>query len=405
LLFIGVILLFFAGMQELFCRWLLPLPEVADFNRITYTKLKLFGAELSAARHRGLFNVKIRWECEPDGFAFDHTLNLYGFRGPNFRIAPPGDRPRILFVGDSFVESCGAADEDTLTRQFTRTLGASHAVDAINLGVIGADLPEYQLLVHDAVHLLKPDTVFLVLSSNDLPASPIPPRAMEPPPDFPKLNPWIPRAYEAITRYRAGLTVPSRWPSGPFPFFAAVPAESNLLTTQKPPDNIDARVLEAMRKGKANPWNANLGAYYADWLRHDFKTGGGVNGHLANLAKLCRQDRSRLVVAYVPFHASLNPVYFEGLNKLGGPQHGPNTRWDGGPFRNKQHHLKAVCDELKLPLLDTTGPFLEAEKTQGRLFWPIDGHCNSKGYALLATVCANYWTDRKVPPEAPETNP
>src|SRR5262249_20344041 len=160
-------------------------------------------------------------------------------------------------------------------------LSATSAVEAINLGVLAADLPEYQLIVHDAVHLLRPQTLFLVLSSNDLPASPIPPAATGPPSEIPRLNSWIPRVYQAIRRYRAAFSVPSRWPGGPFPFFAAVPSESNPLTSTKPPDNVDPQVLDAMRRGTANPWNVNMGSYYADWLCHDFKTGGAVNQHLA----------------------------------------------------------------------------------------------------------------------------
>src|SRR5438093_1266528 len=86
LLFIAILFAVFAAGQEGLCRWLFPVPEVADFNRIHYTHLQWFSPEFTAARQQGLSNVRIRWQSEPDGFAFDHTLNLYGFRGPNFRM-------------------------------------------------------------------------------------------------------------------------------------------------------------------------------------------------------------------------------------------------------------------------------------------------------------------------------
>src|SRR5262249_28107648 len=66
--------LFLLALQEAGFRWVFPLPEVDSFNRINYTKLFLFGGLQGEAPRRGLANVKVRWESEPDGFAFDHTL-------------------------------------------------------------------------------------------------------------------------------------------------------------------------------------------------------------------------------------------------------------------------------------------------------------------------------------------
>jgi lysophospholipase L1-like esterase len=391
LAFIAVILAALAGAQELLFRWLFPVPEVADFNRINYTRLGLFGPGLTVTRRRGLSNVKVRWESEPDGFAFDHTLNLYGFRGPTFPIDPPLDRPRILFVGDSFVEGCGAADADTLTEQFQRILGTGHPVEAVNLGVAAADFPEYALLVRDGVDLLKPRAVFLVLCANDLPAKPPPGSVTVPPTEWPRRSPWLPRALEVYGRHREGRAVPRRIPGGPYPFFAAVPDENNPLTFRKPPDNIDPAVLDAMRRGKANPWNAGVTGFYDFALSHDFKT-DGAREYLAHLASLCRPPGVRLVVVYVPHYAAVNPLYLAAEKRLGGPGFGAQTSLDHAPYRNQQSHLRQVCGELALPFLDTTDAFIQAEQT-GRLFWPIDGHCNADGYRLLAEVCARYWMD------------
>src|SRR6188474_1211927 len=103
-LFVAVVLIVFGVVQELACRWMFPLPECAGFNRMNYTPVHFFGDDVRDARPHGLCNAKIRMESEPDGFVFDHTLNLYGFRGPDFPLNPPADRTRILFIGDSFTE-------------------------------------------------------------------------------------------------------------------------------------------------------------------------------------------------------------------------------------------------------------------------------------------------------------
>jgi lysophospholipase L1-like esterase len=396
LAYVAIILAVVFVAQELLCRWLFPVPEVANYNRINYTPLGLFGSGVAAARRRGLCNVKIRWESEPDGFVFDHTLNLYGFRGPTFRIDPPSDRPRVLFVGDSFTEACGAADEDTPSEQFQRILGAEHPVEAVNLGVAGTNFPEYTEILRDGVHLLKPRDVFLIVCPNDLPAVPMPTFLTAPPPEFRRVNPWLPRAVEAIRRHRDGLTVPRRFPSGPYPFHAAVPSPNNPFTTDEPPEGIDPDILDAMKRGKTNPRQAGSAGFYDLMLTHDFIKFGSVKPYLTHMKSLCRPAGVRLVVVYVPYPAVVNPFYIAMQNRLGGPGFRELTNLNHPPYRNQQLHLRQVCGELDLPLLDPTEEFIKAEEKE-RLFWPIDGHCNAAGYRLLAGVCANYWRDGTMP--------
>jgi lysophospholipase L1-like esterase len=391
--------------QELAFRWMFPLPECTSFNRIKYTRTHMFGHEISDAP-RGLSNVKIRWECEPDGFAFDHTLNLYGFRGPDFAIEPPTDRDRIVFVGDSFVEGCGAADDETIPRQFAQLLKDEKPVEAINLGVAAADFPEYTKLVRDGVHLLKPKALFLVVCANDLPVRSIskqenedevPAVLLDPPVEYTRPNLYLPRAVEVARRRLANQPTPRRFPSGPYPFFAPVPSDSNPLTSHKAPANIDPQILQAMCKGTCNPWNAacgpkGVGEAYANNLSHDFSKGGGTQRYLRHIASLCQEEGTRLIVVYIPYYVATNSIYIPAQNRLGGTQYSIDTRFDRSPYRNQQHHLDEVTLELKIPFLDLTEEFIEAEKTRGRRFWPIDGHCTAAGYQLVAELCARFWT-------------
>jgi lysophospholipase L1-like esterase len=401
-LFIALVLAVVVVGQELACRWLFPLPEVDGFNRIYYTRLTLFGSELTRARHRGLSNVKIRWESEPDGFAFDHTLNLYGFRGADFAVAPTPNRPRVLFVGDSFVEGCGAADGATLPEQFARAVGAEHPVEAINLGVAAANFPEYDKLLRDGVPLLLPAAAFVVVCANDLPA---PPPPDEPPPDFPRLSPWVPRAVQLLCRWRAGQTVPRRWLGGPYPFFAPVPSPANPLTSQWPPDDIDPAILDAMRRGNANPWNGGATALYDCALRFDFGQGSGAEDYLRRMEALCRDHGARLIVVYVPYLGATNAAYLAPQNRLGGLTLDTSRPLDGEAYRCQQRHLVQATADLGLPFLDMTDAFIEAEKAGQRLFWPIDGHCNEAGYRLMAEVCARYWNTGVLPPQATSAAP
>jgi hypothetical protein len=88
--------------------------------------------------------------------------------------------------------------------------GGSGQVDAINLGVIGAAFPDYVRIARDGISLLRPDAVYLVVYANDLPAPPYPAEADLPPPEFPRLNPWVPRAVEVITALRHGRPMARR---------------------------------------------------------------------------------------------------------------------------------------------------------------------------------------------------
>jgi len=195
--------------------------------------------------------------------------------------------------------------------------------------------------------------------------------------------------------------VPRRTPTGPFPFFEPVPAPSNPFTERLQtviPPNLDPAIMDAMKRGTANPFNVGLGTLYERVLRHDFRTNeGGAEDYLEHFVKLCKAGNCRLVVAYLPQPCTANAVYIPAENKLGGSGFGKLTRLDQPPYRNQQDHLRAVCGQLNIPFLDMTDEFIEAEKGSQRLFWPYDAHCNAAGYRLAADICARYWTTGALP--------
>jgi lysophospholipase L1-like esterase len=380
------------------------MPECSGFNRINYTPIDAYSDDLQSARVRGLSNVKLRWDCEPDGFVFEHTLNIYGFRGPNFTLARPPDRSRMLFIGDSFVEGAGAADDGTIPEHFNRLMGSDHAVDAVNLGVGGTDLVNYTLLARDSVPLLKPQALFLVVYFNDLPAPPIVEfeEVGDEAPPFARLSPWTPRAVAALSRWWRGEVIPRRMPSGPIPFLAPVPSSANPLSNMALPANVDPEILSAMQRGKANPWNILLAAMHERALRRDYSNPCGARDYLRRIASICAEHECSLVVVYIPHLATTNPRYMKAQTQLGA-EYGNLTRLDGPQYRAQQRYLAQLTQALAIPFLDTTEEFIEAEKTDVRMFWPIDGHCTAAGYRLVAEVCARHWLEGAVPrqPAAP----
>jgi lysophospholipase L1-like esterase len=406
-LFIGLTLAILFVVQESLFRFLFPVPEVL-FNRADYM-IEWLSPDVPPTRSKALCNVITRWECEPDGFSFDHTLNLYGFRGPNFAIAAPADRPRILFVGDSFVEGCGASDDDTLPRQFADLIAGEAPAEVLNLGVAGANFPEYLRLMLDAVPLLRPHTVFLVVYTNDLPATGvaalIPPRGQQQR-IFARLDPCVPRIMQAVSLLNDGWVLPRRWHSGPYSFFAAVPSPMNPFTHDPRVEGLDPELERAMRAGKTNPFMGGLLPRFEQNLRRDYDVEGGVVNVLGFLSRFCREHGVQLNVLYIPFHVAANRDYLAAQVKLGGcagfkfP-----ASFSDEPHRAQQRHLDRACRQAGLPFVDTTDAFIAGERER-RLFWPTDTHCNAAGYHLVAEKCARCWSAQRNQPNrvTTETN-
>jgi lysophospholipase L1-like esterase len=386
----------FAAQEALF-RFLFPLPEVL-FNRATYMP-QWYPPEMSVKRAKALCNIVVRWECEPDGMSFDHTLNLYGFRGPDFPIEPPADRPRIVFLGDSFVEGCGTSDDDTLPRQFARLVGEQSA-EVLNLGITGANFPEYLRLMLDAVPLLRPHTVFLVVCFNDLPTAPfdtpVPPAgglaALEQR-RFLSVDPYVPRIAQAISLLNESWVLPRRWHPGPFPFFEPVPAPSNPLSSGKRVEGLDPEVERAMRAGKANPSLPGTFPVIEQILRGDYEQDGGVANLLRFMAWFCSEYGAGLNVIYIPNHVTANRAYLPAQVKLGGcARMKMPASFSDEAHRAQQRHLTRACRDARIPFVDTTDAFIAGERAQ-RLFWPTDSHCNAAGYRLVAEVCTRCWNE------------
>ena len=95
-----VSLLLLLVLQEVALRAVFPRREIANFDRIHYSPLNT----AQEGRDTGsLAHASFRWDSEPDGTAFVHHLNLYGFRDAEWRVAPDPGALRLLVLGDSFV--------------------------------------------------------------------------------------------------------------------------------------------------------------------------------------------------------------------------------------------------------------------------------------------------------------
>jgi lysophospholipase L1-like esterase len=374
--------------QELLFRVLFPLPEVMSFNRIHYQMLAGAHPRLRETLKRGLVYDQLLLQSQPDGFREVHKLNLYGFRGPDFAIDPSRGHRRIVVIGDSVVEGQGAAQSSTIASELYRLAATEGQSDeVINLGVIAASLPHLALLVRDAVGLLSPAIVIVVLYANDLPSPPYPAELERPGPRFSRRDAplWLPRAAELFGRMVRDEPIYRRWPHRPLPFFAPVPDPSNPWTgSPGPPPGLDPALYAAMVAGTINPWLKEQSEAIAGMLAHDFSRRGSPVRFLKRIKDLCRPRGVDLVVAYVPFCGTVHPRYADTLVKLGMQPETAQALARDPLYRRQNRHLAELCTVLDLPLADATDDLVQAEQAGAPQYWEWDSHPRPAGYATIA---------------------
>ncbi len=395
-LFRGVLLLAVALGQEVVFRAMFPRPEVQQFNRIHYQQMAQSHPQFKKTMERGLVYDRLWIESRPDGFSEVHNLNLYGFRGPDFRIArTPGQR-RILVVGDSVVEGEGVPDSQTITAEWSRILSREGSpAEVINLGVIAASMPHLWILLRDAVALLRPDDVVLALYCNDLPAPFIYDSLNQPPKRFEpiEVDPWEPRLVDLIDRAIYEKPIYRRWFHPAIRFFAPIPDETNPWADGRPcPSGLEKALYDDMRAGRINPWLHHQSEDMPGLLSHDFSKDGSPQTILQRMADLSKIFEARMMVAYIPFCGVVHTRYAKALVEMG-MKPDLAAALPGDPkYRAQNRILAEVCGQLNLPLADAT-PDLEAAEAAGTPhYWAYDTHPNAQGYAVIARRIHETWS-------------
>lgn len=105
-------------------------------------------------------------EFESAGFSTRVRINSHGYRGPERSYDRDATRRRVVVLGDSFVWGFGVEEEETFTTLLERE--AAGALEVINLGVSGYSSDQELLVYRQTARRYDPDTVVLVVASNDV---------------------------------------------------------------------------------------------------------------------------------------------------------------------------------------------------------------------------------------------
>jgi hypothetical protein len=387
-LFPALTLTLIAVGQEALFRCLFPFPEVAGFNRISYQMTAQGHTKLRAMLDRGLVYDRLLVESKPDGYSETHGLNIYGFRGQDFAIDPSPGKRRVLLIGDSVTEGMGAPDSATIACQL-ESLAARDGdrAEVINLGVIAATLNHTLTLARDAIPLLRPTDVVIILYANDLPAPPYETIFDQPGHRYQRSKElwWMPRTVALLLRYTRNEPLCIRWLNAPIRFFPPVPDLANPWSqpTQQP-GRLKPSLHREMMAGTLNPWLKAQSDDLPVQLGHDFSKGGSPRRHLARIAEVCKSVGSRLTVAYVPFCGVVSQRYVPFLVDLGMDRTTAEALAVDPIYRRQNRVITQACISLQLTFVDATPDLVRAEAAGKPQYWDYDTHPRPAGYVTIA---------------------
>jgi len=367
-------------LAEIAVRAIFPQPEVPGFDRADFTRQSVVGSLLPAS----LAHASFRYDSAPDGAFSIHGLNLNGFRDEEW-AAPTDSGQRIAFVGDSFVEGFLAPADATIPRAFARAMGTSgRQKEVLNLGVGAAGLKEYLQIFRQALPLLRPARVVLVLYANDLlgpqeyEATSQIVRTEEPLRETSKL-----RLFSVVREVIEHRVVPRRWHSKTIQFLPSVPNPANPWTRQRSALEplVEPEFAAAMMAGTFNCFNVCEIQIYAQYLPKPVN----IRPWLEVLDGLAKANGAQLYLTYVPHAAQTSDYYLPYKRRF--CTSGAISLL-GEDFQKSARMIETASRGLGLPFLDLT-PGIRAEESRGRhLYWNFDEHMRPEGYLFVGEQIA-----------------
>jgi len=384
----------FVLAQEVVLRLIFPVPEVTNFNRVSY----LPGVFLRDAEpgQGYLSNAAFTWSSRPDDLSTTVSLNLYGFRSGTWTLSPSKESTRVAFLGDSLTEGFGVEQGKTLVDVFAGLAPTESGIplEVMNFGFGAAQTKEYCELLRDVMPLFRPQHVVLVVYANDLPptdcetilsAAPLSPRYS---------SPWTPRLLSVVRDLSSGRTVPRAWTRKPFPFFAPVPSPLNPWSPQyarpgggSAAEAIDPVILSAMRNGEFNPYASGEASGYHLMLAEGFDP----RPFVSQVERYVAGHGGRLHIVYLPSRGQVSDDYIEFQRRYNGTRHPGSLQ--GPQFQLHARLLAETTAALGVPFLDLTPELLQAESNGRRQYWDYDEHMNEDGYRTVGESIARWWSN------------
>lgn len=331
------------------------------------------------------YHATLGWDKPPGGwqllrrseFEVEVRINARGLRGPDREYEKPRGTRRVLLLGDSFAEGY-YADEDKTARAVLESGLATAGcgpVEVLNGGTAGYSTDQEYLFYKEEGRRYQPDAVIVFFYYNDLfyNTSPVG-TAFQPKPYFDLVGDRLELRNVPVP---AAPPRPPAEPGGtlrPWRGSVALRLLSNRTAEGNP------RLHRALaRLGVVEPISSEPPAEMTPYgpggpaVRDMWTRTGAI---LTALKVQVEADGGRLGVLYVPSRFELTNEAW----RLTSERYQWNRRWDPKRVADR---LRALCDQLGLPLIDPRPPLTAAEGTESPAYLPRDGHWNAAGNQIV----------------------
>ena len=144
----------------------------------------------------------------------------------------------------------------------------------------------------------------------------------------------------------------------------------------------------AMRAGQLNPWLIQQSKSMPSTIRFDLSLPGSPAPHLLRIQELCQNLGVKLVIAYIPFHATVHARYAQAMVEMTTPEAIAMGLSTEPAFKAQAPQLKNICDLMQIQFMDTTPALSAKEASDQPQFWAYDSHPRPAGYATIAEEIA-----------------
>lgn len=305
----------------------------------------------------------VTWYRTPE-YTVRVEVNAQGRIGPVIADRNPAGPPRVLLLGDSFMQAAQVPYEDGFTRRLERELAPRARFELVNAGVASYGTDQEVLLLEQQYDEVRPDAVVLLFTvSNDvwnndwrLEST----RQAKPKPYF------EPAGESGLTLRRLGPNDLSI-----LDHLRATLARSALLTTLKSGvfDRVtDARALAEAQRRQLDVLDEPAGEWVRAWEITDLI--------FERLARFARARALPVVVVIAPDGCQVH------MELCGG-----STARHASAVPQRQ--LAGSLARLGVPVIDLLPGFRERAQRDGTsLYFHQDLHWNARGNALAAEIVA-----------------
>lgn len=348
---------------------------------------RFYGRFLMGNQADLLFPAFSRAHHQSSEFNLMVRINNLGFRGPNASFVK--QKKRVIFIGDSFTFGWGVEEQETWISQLQTEFSDW---ELLNLGKGGTHPGDYVQLARKVLPVLKPDVVVLgILQGNDLHQLMriIAYERGEWTPLFPDAGRQEvhPTAMECaarrlfpsfMRRFAARANIRDRWLSESKMLRASFAAEDAGRYAKLPPE-----IRDAFEQGLLNPSLIFEALHFPDAYRASADTTSPLlrdatirlRDYLLEMKALCDAHSAELVTVSLPNRPYACPGCLPQLGSLGYEVGGCDTL----------HGQLPIALAAKAAGTPTITMPVDSIPQQHHYF-PLDGHWNAQGHALLAKV-------------------